>query len=128
MEEEKNKVWLDENGIVNVKVVGATTEEDIEELDRKVKEFSRKVPTRRRVLVDLTECDPLLYQTSKERKRGAEVIRGIFDNVALKKTALFSESITMRTIVSFIAVATGRQEDIGIFKTREEALKWLKKP
>jgi len=126
MEEEKNKVWLDEDEIVNIVLVGALTEENIKEISREIKEVLRKVPAGGKVLADVTRCNPLLHQTTEMRKAGKEAMKELFDIFKIKKGAIFSENVTMRTVMSFIAAVTGHQEKIGIFKAKEEALKWLK--
>ncbi len=56
-----------------------------------------------------------------------EQIKDMFEEYGFKKVSFFVSSLTTRTIISFI-IATTQLNNIRVFKSEKEALKWLKKP
>jgi len=128
-EEEDNKIWVGEDGIVNIelKVEGKSSLEDTKDLLRKMERTILEQKGEARILLDLGTSYNLNYAISSEsRKVVAECIKKWIREVKFKKGAAFSNVVLRRMISSFILVTTGLK-NVKVFKTKKEALNWLKK-
>lgn len=123
--ENKSKVWVGKDGIVNVETAKITDEKEIEQLLEEMEKIIGKMPGKAKVLINLTITTNII-RSSQFRKKTVERVKKIAKDPGFEKAALFVGNLVMRTIASFIIAAAGLQ-NVKIFPTREEALKWLKK-
>lgn len=124
--EERSKVWTEEDGIVNIRIARVVTEEDVGELIWGVREALKSSLSKGRILIDMTNIAATAgIRSSKFRKRTAGQAKDLIEEPGFKKAALFGGKMMHRTIASFIITASGIK-NIKMFKTKEEALKWLK--
>ena len=128
--EEENKIWIDKEGIINLKITKPVfTEDDFDKMLAKIIETVENVPVgKRKALVDLTlEKVFTVGQRTKIRKKGVEALKENFKKLGLEKVALFTGSVTVKVIMSFMITAAGI-DNVRVFGTKEEALNWLKEP
>jgi len=124
MKEEKSNIRIEEEeGIIYVTVPKIITEEKIWNLVEEIKEALVRNPDNRKILIEMKTVSPV--RSSEFRKITADKIRAINEVGLFSKTALFGSNILIRTIATFI-IAASRAKNIKLFKTKEEALKWLK--
>lgn len=122
-EKEKNKVWLGDDGVIYLEVVTSTNEEEIFEILKNAEEIIARLPRKAKIMIDIQTSS--IIHSSKFRKECGERIRELYDKQGFEKAAIFCINIVLRTIASFIIIASG-VKNIKIFKTKEQALKWLK--
>jgi len=123
-ENKKSKIWVDNNGVVNVVVASQITEDDVTLLVEKIKETLRGISGKTRVLIDISTTS--IIHSYRFRKRTADQIREAIKYPGIGKAAIFGGGVIMKTIASFIVVASG-VENIRIFEKKEKALNWLLK-
>ena len=125
--EEKSKVWIGKDGILNIVIRMKDPEENIIDLLEEVKRVLSTLGNRVKILVDIS--GPVLghMRSSQLRKGVAKNVNEWRQKVNFEKAALFGGDAIRRTISSFVITATGLK-NIKVFETKEEALKWLKKP
>jgi len=123
-DQEENKVWVGGDGLMYVQPGNSVLKEGgIEDLFNKLNKVLEKVLGETSVLVHLLNYKHV--QPAKYRKRAVELLKGFFKNPKLKKAALYGGNSVTRTVVYFVVtIAVG--EKIKLFKTEEEAKKWLK--
>ncbi len=125
MEEEKSKIWIDENGIVNIKImVKNLSEKDMEELIKEGKEIAKNLTEKALILVDISSG--LIAISSRFRRDIAEEIKKLAIDPGFKKLAIFG-GVLPRTVASFVITASG-VKNMKVFKTKDEALRWLREP
>lgn len=121
-DQKKHKTWWDEeNKIIRLQVFGDYDEQDAQNTVDKIAEtkqrFLGKSPS---FLIDLTKANKL---SSKARKI---IVEKIYKDPKLNRIATIASSVLVRTINSFLITASGLEADkVKMFKTEEEALKWL---
>ncbi len=120
---EEMKIWIDQDGIANVKLIKNIDMESIDNLIKEGREIVRRFSGDLLVLVDITSG--LIPLSSKLRKDIAGRVKELFQELTPKKVAVFG-GIIARTIASFIITASGVKSDIKLFSSKEEAVKWLK--
>lgn len=114
-----SNVYLDKDGIVHIESIGFQTEDESLKVREKVLELGKKVPGKIRILNDLTK---MTKSTSGSRKVTVDSIK--LEDVG--KVASFGASTFNRVVASFIIKASGMEHKVKHFKTKEEALRWLK--
>lgn len=126
--EKKNKAWIDEEGIVHMKIVRLVDEKDLSDLLGDVREILRGSLDKPKILVDIENIeDRAVTSSSLFRKKAVLQAKDFIQNTGFKKAAVFGIKIEDRTVASFVISAI-RIKNIKIFITEEEALKWLKEP
>lgn len=123
MEKEKSKIWIDEEGILNVKMIKGVTEDEILNLFKEGREIAKEFTEKPLILIDLTSG--IVIISSKIRKNIAEHVKELAKEIGFKKIAIFG-GVMSRTVVSFLISTTGIK-NTKTFETKKEALKWLKK-
>ena len=121
--EEELKVWIDKDGIANIKIIRNFTIEDVKALMKEGRELARSLSEKPKILLDMTSG--LNALSSQFRKEIGEQVKELVKDPGFKKVAVFG-GVIARTIASFIIVASG-EKNIKIFKTKKEALRWLKR-
>jgi hypothetical protein len=119
----ENKVWTGRDGILYVKVIKTSVEEDVFEILGKIEEALKKSPPKTKILVSMLSSS--IIKSSKFRNKCGEKIKKLYKNIGFGKAAIFGLNVTLRTIAKFIIVASGIK-NIKVFSSEKEALKWLK--
>ncbi len=121
--EEELKVWIDKDGIANIKIIRNFTIEDVKALMNEGRELARNLSEKPKILLDMTSG--LNALSSQFRKEIGEQVKELVKDPGFKKVAVFGGNIIIRTVASFIITASGVRY-IKVFNTQEKALKWLK--
>ncbi len=124
--EEKTKIWIDKEGILNIKLFMKDTAVEVEDLLKDAKESLLTSGAKTKILVDISGVIVGHMRSSQLRKEVVKSIKEWIKEAKFEKAAVFGGDIIKRTITSFILVASGIK-NIRVFETREKALKWLKK-
>jgi len=120
---EEMTIFLDGEGIVNVKMIRSLNSENIKNLIWKAREFAKTLSGKPKIIVDITSgLDRLPFQLRKEI---GEYVKELVEDPGFEKVAIFG-GVIARTIGSFIIAASG-EKNIKMFKNKEEALKWLER-
>ncbi len=119
---QKGAIWLGEDNIIHVKVSEKPSEKEVVDLFNKIEDILKTNHKKFKILIDASIIS--VIRSSGFRKRTAERIRDIANKYGFEKTAIFAENIIIRTIASFIVLASGL-DNIKVFANKEEAKKWL---
>jgi len=115
----KNSLYLGDDNIIYETLVGEQDEKTVlaiyEASNRLVKMTERKM----NVLVNLNKAG---QASSGARKKAQEML----EDKVFGKVALFGLHPVARVLASFL-IGVARKRDLRFFKTKEEALEWLKK-
>lgn len=122
-QKEETKVFIREDGIIYVEIDEKVSEEGIRDLINRMVEALGGVPKKPKILVNLGSL--FLIRSSSFRKEISDKIKIIFKKHEFGKTAFYSVNVKTRTVVSFIIAGTGFK-NMRVFKSEQEALKWLK--
>lgn len=126
--EKKNKVWIDKQEIVHMKIVRLVDEKDLSDLIGDLREILRGFSDKPKILVDVENIEDRSLISSSLFRRGAVLqAKNFIQDVGFKKVAVFGTGIEDRTVASFVISAI-RIKNIKVFVTKEEALKWLREP
>ena len=120
---EENKVFIREDGVIYIEIGERVSEEGIRDLINRIVEVLGGVPKKPKILVNVGIL--FLIHSSSFRKEISDKIKTIFKEHEFGKIAFYSMNIKTRTVVSFIIAGTGFK-NMRIFKSEQEALKWLK--
>ena len=123
----ENPVWLDEYGIVHIFQDKPFTRESVSELAALVKEALLETEGHARILYRLTKKMKGSVTSPEVRKKLVDAIKAILDGPGFERAAVYEGNTATRTIASFIVALIGNKK-IKIFKSKDNALKWLKKP
>lgn len=122
---EENKILIGKDNIIYIEI----TKEDLSgeyilELMKEAIEVIRKFSGKAKLLAKFSK--PVLkVGSSKERKKMVKLIEDAYKDPGFDKLAICGVN-TLLKIVSFFVVKATKIENIRIFESKEEALKWLK--
>lgn len=126
MEEKEREIWVGENrlylgedNVVYITPVGEQDEKTVLATQHASMKLRSMVEGKVNMLIDINKAGK---PSPKARRMGQEML----ENEGIEKVALFGLHPVARVIASFVIGVT-RKRDIRFFKTREEALAWLKK-
>jgi len=114
----KNRLYLGEDNILHVIVVGEIDEKiatAIKEADMK---FKNMVEEKYDVLGDLNKA-------GKQSPKARKIWKKMIEDEKTGKVAFFGMHPVARVLASFV-MGISKKKDIRFFKTKEEALAWLK--
>jgi hypothetical protein len=114
----KNHTYLGDDNIMYTTVVGEVTEDMAKAIRDAHYKFMNIAGKKVSSLVDLNKAGK---QPPEARKIGREM----FENEKIGKIALFGLHPVARVIASFV-MGVAKKKDIRFFRTKEEALAWLK--
>ena len=114
----ENRLYLGEENILYETLVGKQDLETVIALMEIHDKFRSLIEGNLNVLIDLNKTG---RPTSQARKTGMEGL----EKEGYGKVAMFGMHPVARVLASFIMGVT-KKEDIRFFKTKEEALAWLK--
>ncbi len=112
------KIFVDKDGIINFVDQTRNTVEDALVAKEKILELAKKMPKPRRLLTDLTGIET---PSAKIRKIVAEMMK----EARIDKIALVGGDFIMKTVANFMMSASGIKNS-KFFKTKKEAIEWLK--
>ena len=113
-----NRFYLGEDNILYGAVVGEADDEMGIILVSAINKFKTIVEGKMDVLIDANKV-------GKPSRKTRERIRKNFEGEGIGKVAIFGMNPVVKVIASFI-MDVADKEDIRFFKTKEEALVWLK--
>ena len=114
----ESRFYLGEDNIIYETIVGDFDEQKALEARAAVCKLADKANERTKILIDLDEAG---NQSSEARK----IVQELFDTEVCGKIALFGLHPVARVIASFV-IGASKKKDMRFFKTKEEALAWLK--
>jgi hypothetical protein len=114
----ENRIFMEDGNIQNIILVGNTDAAMAKVLVGALVDFAKTFEGKIHSLVDLNRAGKA---SPEMRKIGPEMIDA--DNTG--KVALFGLHPVARVLASFVIGVT-RKKDLRFFKTREEAVAWLK--
>lgn len=114
----KNRLYLGEDNIIYETLVGEVDERMVIAMNDATNKLTDTVKGKVNVLVDLSRTGKSTPGARKQARERLEV-------EGIGKVALFGLHPVARVLASFFMGVT-RKEDMRFFKTREEALAWLK--
>jgi len=125
-DKEENKILIGKDDIIYIDV----SKEDLSgeyilELMKETIEIIRKFSGKGKVLANFSKS-VLKVGSSEERKRMVKLIQDAYKDPGFDKIAICGVS-TLLKIVSFFVVKATKIENIRVFKTKEEGLKWLRR-
>ncbi len=124
MENEKTKIWLEENGIVKIEIGRDIGEKVIEELALKFKKITKDLPGKPNVSIDVTTSVPIsgfLF-----RRKIVKIVKDLFKDPGINKVAEWGvKNNLVKTIILFIIGAT-KLKNFKYFDTEKEVLAWFK--
>ncbi len=114
----ENKLYLDEDNIVHITVVGELDEETQTAINNAGYKLISTVEGKMNALVDLNKAGKI---SPGARKRQVEISE--YEKTA--KVAMFGLHPVARVLASFF-MGVSQKKDMRFFRTEEEALAWLK--
>jgi hypothetical protein len=116
----KHKLYYDEdNKLVTMEVCGDYTHEEAKETLTLMREsFADKAPYP--FLLDLTELESDLDRQTRR------LLQSEADSLGLSRMAMIVTNPVIRMTAKIIASVIGKKDETGFFKTKDEALSWLK--
>ena len=114
----ENRLYLDENNILNIINIGEIDEKIAIKMKEAVRKLTNMVDGKVHTLTDLNKAGKT---TPKARK----IFQELADQGGTRKTALFGMHPVARVLASFV-MGVSKKEDLRFFKTKEEALAWFK--
>ena len=114
----ENRLYLDEDNILCETLVGEQDEKIVFAVHEASRKFRNTVEGKVNLLVDLNKAGK---PSPGARKIGQEML----EDERIGKTALFGLHPVARVLVAFVLGITSKK-DARFFKTKEEALAWLK--
>jgi len=124
-ESEKSKIWLEDEGILRIKIGKTWGEEIMEKIVYDVEKIINNQPTKTKFLVDLNLV-PTHFISSKYRRNVVKIARDAIKKIKFEKVAIFGTTNTITKVVISFVVSAARLKNIKIFDTEKQALKWLK--
>ena len=115
-----HKLWVDKEKIINIQLIGSHDKENAESIIEEINELISKNPN----CLILIDMDKIVRPTSQARKLHAQNMR--LQANYFKKTAIYGGNTLNRVIANFIIKASGRGDKVKYFRTRENAIEWLK--
>ncbi len=116
----ENHTYLGEDNILYTTVVGEVDESKAKAIRDAHLKFLSMVEGKVNSLVDLNKA-------GKQPPAARKIGKDMFEHERIGKIALFGLHPVARVIASFVIGVT-RKKEIRFFKTREEAIAWLKEP
>ena len=114
----KSRFYLGEDNILYETVVGEVDEKMVRAMNDATNKLTDTVKGKVNVLVDLSRTGKATPEARKQARERLEV-------EGMGKVALFGLHPVARVVASFF-MGISRKKDMRFFKTREEALVWLK--
>ena len=114
----QSRVYLGEDNILRLTILGEVADEIQIGINEAYLNLMNMVEGKVNVLIDLNKCGKTSPGARKRQKE-------ISENEKVSKVALFGIHPVARVIASFF-MGVSQKKDMRFFRTREEALVWLK--
>lgn len=114
----ETRVYLSEDNIIYVTAVGDSDEKDAIAMKEVELKFIDMAEGKVNLLVDLNKC-------GKQSPEARKIRQEMSEHEKVGKVALIGLHPVARVLASFVMGIT-KKEDMRFFKTKEEALSWLK--
>lgn len=114
----ENRLYLGEDNILHVIRVGEVDKEASTEITTSALKIANLVDGKVKILTDLNRA-------GKSSSEARKVYQKMLEHEKFNKVALWGLHSMARVIASF-AMGVTKKRDIHFFKTKEEALAWLK--
>jgi anti-anti-sigma regulatory factor len=115
--------YNDKDDIMYLRILGVITGEDLQELMPRIqKMFEGK--TRRVTLIDMSQTAHVGPQVMTKEMR--EAYKQLTDLMDADKSAIFGASPAVRMAAKIALAVAKKSKSTRFFKTKEEALAWLK--
>jgi len=114
----KNRLYLDEDNIAYFVVVGEHDEKKAIALKEAFLKLTDMVEGKVNALGDLNKA-------GKQSPEARKIWKELSENKKFGKIAIFGMHPVARVLASFV-IGTTKKKDMRFFKTKEEALAWLK--
>jgi hypothetical protein len=114
----ENRIYLSEDNVLCLTIIGEIDEEIEIGINQACLKLANMVEGKANLLVDLNRCGKTSPGARRRQKEFSE-------HEKIGKGALFGIHPVARVLASFFLGNTNKK-DVNFFKTREEALAWLK--
>ncbi len=120
-ESRKNEITIDQDGIIHVAIYGYLVKDEIIRMREELLALRSQINGKRlRIFADITKFNGISFDA---RIEGVSSVK-VFEEIA--QVAVVGTSF-LQTILSVIIVAVfGLGHKLRVFKTKEEAIAWLK--
>ena len=124
LKEKKNKILVRDDKIVYLEIAKEPLlEEDVWKILEDIREILKRIPGKAKVLINIRSFS--IIRSSQFRKKASDIIRDTIKNIEYEKIAIVGWGVLVKTIASFMFVASGIK-NAKTFNTEKEALKWLR--
>lgn len=114
----KNRFYLGEDNILYETIVGDIDDETVTAAKEATYKLMDRVEGKLHILIDINKA-------GKPSKKARNIFKEFMDHEKWGKVAMYGLHPAARMIASF-GMGMSRKKDMRFFKTKEEALKWLK--
>lgn len=114
----ENRFYLDEDNILYVTIIGETDEKIAVEINEAYLNLLTKHEGKMDVFIDLNKA-------GKGSSEARKIWKKMTENVRTGRVAFFGLHPVARVLASF-TMGVSKNKDMGFFKTKEEALTWLR--
>ena len=115
----ESRYYLGEDNIIHVIEVGEIDDQKAMAIKKAYLKILAVVKGKINILVDLNKA-------KKPSVEARKILNEINESKRVDKVAHFGMHPVARVLASFL-MGVSKKKDLGFFKTKEEALKWLKK-
>jgi anti-anti-sigma regulatory factor len=113
----------DQNEVLYLKVLGVMDNEALRELLPRYQKLLEGRP-RRYILIDMSES--VQMDTSVMTKEMRASYKELLNQMSTDKSAIFGASPALRMVAKIALAVIGKSDVTHFFKTKDEALAWLK--
>ena len=114
----ENRLYLDEDDILNVIMIGEADTKIALGINESYQKILTKFEGKMNIIIDLNKAD-------KGSPEARKVWKKMTENEKTGRVAFFGLHPVARVLASF-AMGVSKNKDMRFFKTKEEALAWLK--
>ena len=116
-----NKVYMGDNGFIYVEYIGDQNATTLEQTIQKVDKVINEVKSQNKPALVVCDISKVTKHDAGARKVGSEAL----NTLHYDKFAICGGNFFLRSIASILVKATGKS-NVSVFKTQEEAVRWLK--
>jgi len=115
---EKSRLYLEKDNIIYVTAVGKVDFERARQYQEAIFTLANMAKGNVKALIDLDKAE-------KQSPEARKILQELVEYKKVEKLALFGIHPVARILASF-GVGASKRKDVRFFKTKEEALSWLK--
>ena len=125
-EAQKNRVRLGQEDIIYMEIFGDVNENVFEIFEEAI-EMAKRFSGKTKALLSFEKPLASLEGGSERRKKLVEMTKKAYKDPGFEKLAICGLSTLIRIAAYFVVKAT-KLDNIRVFESKKEALKWLKEP